>query len=119
MSWHVPDVKGEPPGQSRAELSSVWLCVWLARARVCVLCCVVCSSLGFVLRCALTPSGVSPGPCNMHTADFVPEKRSVYLFRGGNGVQYLNELHALNVGTSPSAGLRTAPRMRRRVLAQR
>ena len=40
----------------------------------------------------------------MHTADFVPEKRSLYLFRGGNGVQYLNELHALNVGTSPSAG---------------
>lgn len=53
----------------------------------------------------------------MHTADFVPEKRSVYLFRGGNGVQYLNELHALNVGTSPGAGC--APRMRRRVLAQR
>jgi len=35
----------------------------------------------------------------MHTADFIPELRTVFLFRGGNGMEYLNELHALDVGT--------------------
>jgi len=43
--------------------------------------------------------GTPPGPCNMHSADYVPRKRSVYVFRGGNGREYLNDLHALNVDT--------------------
>lgn len=34
----------------------------------------------------------------MHTADWVAARRCVFLFRGGNGVQYLNELHTLHVG---------------------
>ncbi|KAI2492754.1 Kelch motif [Fragilaria crotonensis] len=43
--------------------------------------------------------GVPPGPCNMHSADFVPKRREVYVFRGGNGREYLNDLHALHVDT--------------------
>jgi hypothetical protein len=38
-----------------------------------------------------------PGPCNMHSADFIPKQREVFVFRGGNGREYLNDLHALNV----------------------
>jgi hypothetical protein len=43
--------------------------------------------------------GTPPGPCNMHSADYVPNLRSVYVFRGGNGREYLNDLHSLNVDT--------------------
>lgn len=43
--------------------------------------------------------GTPPGPCNMHSADFVSSSREVYVFRGGNGREYLNDLHALNVDT--------------------
>ena len=43
--------------------------------------------------------GLPPGPCNMHSADFVSKFREVYVFRGGNGREYLNDLHALNVDT--------------------
>jgi hypothetical protein len=41
--------------------------------------------------------GTAPGPCNMHSADYVASRREVYVFRGGNGREYLNDLHALNV----------------------
>ena len=41
--------------------------------------------------------GESPGACNMHTADLY--KGQIYVFRGGNGRDYLNDLHALNVRT--------------------
>ncbi|RLN86341.1 hypothetical protein BBJ28_00007462 [Nothophytophthora sp. Chile5] len=44
----------------------------------------------------LTPDA-APGPCNMHTADFVPRLRSLLVFRGGDGREYLNDLHALHV----------------------
>lgn len=40
--------------------------------------------------------GTPPGPCNMHSADYVSSRREVYVFRGGNGREYLNDLHALN-----------------------
>lgn len=43
--------------------------------------------------------GTPPGPCNMHSADYVAHRREVYVFRGGNGREYLNDLHALNVDT--------------------
>ncbi|KAJ0397565.1 hypothetical protein P43SY_003440 [Pythium insidiosum] len=43
--------------------------------------------------------GTPPGPCNMHTADFIPHLRSVLVFRGGDGREYLNDLHALDVDT--------------------
>ena len=43
--------------------------------------------------------GESPGPCNMHSAEFIPDKREIYVFRGGDGSDYLNDLHALNVDT--------------------
>ena len=43
--------------------------------------------------------GSPPGPCNMHSADYVAQRREVYVFRGGNGREYLNDLHALNVDT--------------------
>ena len=44
-------------------------------------------------------SGTPPGPCNMHSADFIPSRGEVYVFRGGNGREYLNDLHALNTTT--------------------
>lgn len=44
-------------------------------------------------------SGSSPGPCNMHTADFVSSQSEIYIFRGGNGREYLNDLHAFHVDT--------------------
>ena len=39
-------------------------------------------------------TGDSPGPCNMHTADGY--KSLIYVFRGGDGRDYLNDLHELN-----------------------
>lgn len=41
----------------------------------------------------------SPGPCNMHSAEYIPDKRQIYVFRGGDGSEYLNDLHALDVDT--------------------
>jgi hypothetical protein len=43
--------------------------------------------------------GSPPGPCNMHSADYVRANGEIYVFRGGNGREYLNDLHALNVET--------------------
>lgn len=40
-------------------------------------------------------SGECPGACNMHTADFYQGK--IFVFRGGNGRDYLNDLHSLDV----------------------
>jgi hypothetical protein len=39
-------------------------------------------------------TGIPPGPCNMHTADCYNKK--VYVFRGGDGRDYLNDLHVLS-----------------------
>jgi leucine-zipper-like transcriptional regulator 1 len=33
----------------------------------------------------------------MHSADYVASKKEVFVFRGGNGREYLNDLHALHV----------------------
>ena len=41
-----------------------------------------------------TSTGESPGPCNMHTADCFMNK--IYVFRGGDGRDYLNDLHELD-----------------------
>eukprot|EP00804_Cyclotella_cryptica_P018551 CCRYP_004369-RA/>CCRYP_004369-RA protein AED:0.02 eAED:0.02 QI:551/1/1/1/1/1/2/63/666 len=41
--------------------------------------------------------GTPPGPCNMHSADYIPSRDEVYVFRGGNGREYLNDLHAFDV----------------------
>ncbi len=38
--------------------------------------------------------GNPPGPCNMHTADAYNNK--IYVFRGGDGKDYLNDLHELD-----------------------
>jgi hypothetical protein len=38
--------------------------------------------------------GSPPGPCNMHTADSYNKK--IYVFRGGDGRDYLNDLHELD-----------------------
>ena len=43
--------------------------------------------------------GTPPGPCNMHSADYVKKRQEVYVFRGGNGREYLNDLHALCTST--------------------
>jgi leucine-zipper-like transcriptional regulator 1 len=42
-------------------------------------------------------TGEPPGPCNMHTADSYEDK--IYVFRGGDGRDYLNDLHELNTTT--------------------
>ena len=42
-------------------------------------------------------TGEPPGPCNMHTADSYENK--IYVFRGGDGRDYLNDLHELNTTT--------------------
>jgi len=44
-----------------------------------------------------TAKGEPPGPCNMHTADCYNNK--IYVFRGGDGKDYLNDLHELNTLT--------------------
>ena len=44
-------------------------------------------------------TGTTPGPCNLHSADYVAQRREVYVFRGGDGREYWNDLHALNVDT--------------------
>mmetsp|Transcript_25240 Transcript_25240/g.54649 ORF Transcript_25240/g.54649 Transcript_25240/m.54649 type:complete len:476 (+) Transcript_25240:162-1589(+) len=46
-----------------------------------------------------TTKGTPPGPCNMHSADFIRDRNEIYLFRGGNGREYLNDLHALDCAT--------------------
>ena len=38
--------------------------------------------------------GNPPGPCNMHTADCYNSK--IYVFRGGDGKDYLKDLHELD-----------------------
>ncbi|DAZ93819.1 TPA: hypothetical protein N0F65_004208 [Lagenidium giganteum] len=43
--------------------------------------------------------GTPPGPCNMHTADYIPHARSIFVFRGGDGREYLNDLHAVDIDT--------------------
>lgn len=44
-------------------------------------------------------TGEPPGPCNMHTADYMANMRMVLLFRGGDGREYLNDLHGLDIDT--------------------
>jgi hypothetical protein len=51
--------------------------------------------------------GTPPGPCNMHSADYIPSRGEVYVFRGGNGREYLNDLHALDVVTYSWRKVRT------------
>ena len=38
-------------------------------------------------------TGNAPGPCNMHSSDLLEDK--IYVFRGGDGRDYLNDLHTL------------------------
>lgn len=61
-----------------------------------------------------TTTGEAPGACNMHTSDYMPEKRKILVFRGGDGQAYLNDLHTLDVETFEcvscvSAGLARSP----------
>ncbi|KAG7377477.1 hypothetical protein PHYPSEUDO_011605 [Phytophthora pseudosyringae] len=50
------------------------------------------------------------GPCNMHTADYVARLRSILVFRGGDGREYLNDLHALQIDAMTWATVRTRGR---------
>merc|ERR1719456_151672 len=43
-------------------------------------------------------AGEPPGPCNMHTADLVG--RHLFVFRGGDGRAYLNDLHGLDLDSN-------------------
>ena len=45
------------------------------------------------MECKTT--GHAPGPCNMHSSDLFEDK--IYVFRGGDGRDYLNDLHTLEV----------------------
>ena len=57
-------------------------------------------------------TGTPPGPANMHTSDLMPN-RQMFVFRGGDGMQYLNDLHCLDVDSmhwkSPVVTTGTAP----------
>ncbi|CEG48058.1 Kelch repeat-containing proteins [Plasmopara halstedii] len=50
------------------------------------------------------------GPCNMHTADYVHHLRSILVFRGGDGREYLNDLHALQIDSMMWTSVRTRGR---------
>ena len=45
----------------------------------------------------LQTSGQNPGPCNMHSADVL--EHLIYIFRGGDGKDYLNDLHCIDTET--------------------
>ena len=45
------------------------------------------------MRWETSPDFAPPGPCNMHTTDYVPEMNCLFIFRGGDGREYLNSLH--------------------------
>uniref|UniRef100_A0AAV1TGQ5 BTB domain-containing protein n=1 Tax=Peronospora matthiolae TaxID=2874970 RepID=A0AAV1TGQ5_9STRA len=49
-------------------------------------------------------------PCNMHTADYVRRLRSILVFRGGDGREYLNDLHALQIDRMTWTTVRTSGR---------
>ena len=44
----------------------------------------------------MNTTGEAPGPCNMHSADLIG--KLIYVFRGGDGKDYLNDLHIFNPG---------------------
>ena len=48
--------------------------------------------------------GNAPGPCNMHSADLAG--RTIYIFRGGDGKDYLNDLHSFNIGSEMLLSIR-------------
>lgn len=50
--------------------------------------------------------GTPPGACNMHTSDYMPELRRILVFRGGDGREYLNDLHTLDADTFQCVGWR-------------
>eukprot|EP00434_Breviolum_minutum_P005709 symbB.v1.2.005029.t1/scaffold287.1/size239285/7 len=52
-------------------------------------------------------TGEPPGPCNMHTADLVG-KNNLFVFRGGDGRAYLNDLHGLDLSTDSWFPVKTA-----------
>ena len=39
-------------------------------------------------------TGTPPGPCNMHTADFIKSLNQVLVFRGGDGREYVVGKHS-------------------------
>ncbi|RHZ08709.1 hypothetical protein DYB31_003929, partial [Aphanomyces astaci] len=44
-------------------------------------------------------TGTPPGPCNMHTTDYLPNVNGLLVFRGGDGKEYLNDLHLFDLPT--------------------
>mgnify|MGYP000017288589 CR=1 FL=1 len=59
-------------------------------------------------------TGEPPGPCNMHTSDSYQD--IIYVFRGGDDRDYLNDLHELDTTTlhwrnvQEAGGMRPPPR---------
>ena len=45
-----------------------------------------------------TPHSDIAPKCNMHTAEYIDFLNIIVVFRGGDGREYLNELHAYDVG---------------------
>jgi len=41
--------------------------------------------------------GKSPGPCNMHTTEYIKHLGELFVFRGGDGREYMNDLHSFNI----------------------
>ena len=51
------------------------------------------------MRWSTSPDFAPPGPCNMHTTDFVPARNQLFAFRGGDGREYLNSLHVFDLAS--------------------
>jgi hypothetical protein len=34
----------------------------------------------------------------MHTSDYIPDLNAILVFRGGDGREYLNDMHMLDIG---------------------
>ncbi|CAK81295.1 unnamed protein product (macronuclear) [Paramecium tetraurelia] len=54
--------------------------------------------------------GEVPGPCNMHSADQIGQL--IFIFRGGDGKDYLNDLHSFNTKTNMWKLVQTAENQR-------
>ncbi|GBG28993.1 RING finger protein B [Hondaea fermentalgiana] len=105
-SWRRADVVGEPPkgrnGHTATFAENKIFIVggWLGSGPLAASDLHILETFGGMLRWREAPSrGKAPGPCNMHTTDYVAKKRSLFVFRGGDGKQYLNDLHLLNIDT--------------------
>lgn len=83
LRWYQPAVKGTNPGPCNVRIQYVHSNL--------------CNCAALPNKTLLTPFYPVLFIEKMHSADYVKNKKEVYVFRGGNGREYLNDLHALHV----------------------